>query len=105
MPIGGQISMPIDSLARDATKRVRVHICGDTDGRLPSAGREGDSAPDIRPFCDIDRQGLRAIASICSPRCDKAGAYKTRHDSATCRNVGDMSLTLEQRTNVSGVPK
>ncbi len=63
------------------------------------------STPDIRPLCGIDRQGFRAIASICSSRCDKSGAYKTRHDLAACRKVGDMSLTLEQRTNVSGVPK
>src|SRR5476651_2342831 len=30
---------------------------------------------------------------------------ETRHESAACRNVAVMSLTLEQRTNIDGVPK
>jgi hypothetical protein len=37
--------------------------------------------------------------------CDKRGALRTRHESAACRNAGGMSLTLEQRTNLTGMPK
>ncbi len=33
------------------------------------------------------------------------GAFKTRHDSPACRNMTKMTLTLEQRTNLDGIPK
>ena len=33
------------------------------------------------------------------------GAFKTRRDPPACRNITAMSLTLEQRTNLDGIPK